>query len=104
MSDPFIGTVRLVGFNFAPVGWALCQGQTLPIQQNAALFSLIGTFFGGDGINDFALPDLRGRVAVGQGQGPGLSAYVQAQTGGAETVAQRKPKQPDARPLRRSNS
>jgi len=86
MSQPFLGTMRLVGFNFAPVGWALCQGQALPISENAALFSLIGTTFGGDGVTTFALPDLRGRVAVGQGQGPGLANYVQGQSGGAESV------------------
>lgn len=86
MSDPFLGTIRLVAFNFAPVGWALCQGQTLPIQENTALFSLLGTYFGGDGVNTFGLPDLRGRVAVSQGQGPGLSNYGQGQPGGAETV------------------
>jgi microcystin-dependent protein len=87
MSDPFLGTIRLVGFNFAPVGWALCQGQTLPISQNTALFSLIGTTFGGDGVQTFNLPDLRSRVPVGQGQGPGLSPYTQGQTGGLEGVA-----------------
>jgi microcystin-dependent protein len=87
MSDPFIATIRLVGFNFAPVGWALCQGQSLPISQNTALFSLIGTFFGGDGVNTFNLPDLRGRVAVSQGQGTGLSNYNQGQVGGAESVS-----------------
>lgn len=87
MSDPFIATIRLVGFNFAPVDWALCQGQTLPISQYTALFSLLGTYFGGDGVNTFNLPDLRGRVAVGQGQGTGLSNYNQGQTGGAESVS-----------------
>jgi len=86
MSDPFIATIRLVGFNFAPVGWALCQGQTLSIAQNTALFSLLGTYFGGDGQQTFNLPDLRGRVAVSQGQGPGLSSYTQGQAGGAESV------------------
>jgi microcystin-dependent protein len=86
MSQAFLGTIRLVGFNFAPVGWALCQGQTLSISQNAALFSLLGTFFGGDGRQTFSLPDLRGRVAVGQGQGPSLSSYAQGQTGGSERV------------------
>lgn len=70
MSQAFLGTIRLVGFNFAPLGWALCQGQSLSISQNPALFSLLGTFFGGDGQQTFNLPDLRGRVAVGQGQGP----------------------------------
>ena len=87
MSDPFIATIRLVGFNFAPVGWALCQGQSLPISQNTALFSLIGTYFGGDGVNTFNLPDLRGRVAVSQGQGTGRSNYNQGQMGGAESVS-----------------
>lgn len=86
MSDPFIGTIRLVAFNFAPVGWAMCQGQILPIQENTALFSLLGTYFGGDGVNNFGLPDLRGRIAIGQGQGPGLANYTQGQPGGAETV------------------
>lgn len=87
MSEFFLGTIRLVAFDFAPVGWALCQGQALPIAQNPALFSLLGTYFGGDGVNNFDLPDLRGRVALGQGQGPGLSSYVQGQTAGVETVA-----------------
>ena len=87
MSEPFLGTIRLVGFNFAPVRWALCQGQALPISQNTALFSLIGTTFGGDGVQTFNLPDLRSRVAVGQGQGLGLSPYLQGQTGGQEGVA-----------------
>jgi microcystin-dependent protein len=70
MSQAFLGAIRLVAFNFAPVGWALCQGQSLPIAANAALFSLLGTIFG-DGQQSFNLPDLRGRVAVGQGRGPG---------------------------------
>ena len=87
MSDFFLGTIRLVGFNFAPFGWALCQGQPVAIADNPALFSLFGTYFGGDGVNTFNLPDLRGRVAVGQGQGPGLSNYVQGQAGGVEAVA-----------------
>lgn len=87
MSDVFLGTIRLVAFDYAPLGWALCQGQALPITQNPALFSLLGTVFGGDGVNNFDLPDLRGRVALGQGQGPGLSNYVPGQIGGVETVA-----------------
>ncbi len=86
MSQAFLGTIRLVGFNFAPVGWGLCQGQTLSISQNSALFSLLGTYFGGNGQTTFNLPDLRGRVGVGQGQGPGLANYDQGQTGGVETV------------------
>ena len=86
MSLAFLGTIRLVGFNFAPVDWALCHGQLLPISQNTALFALVGTYFGGDGVQTFALPDLRGRVAISQGQGPGLSNYTQGQPGGVETV------------------
>ncbi|MGH6853482.1 MAG: phage tail protein [Methylocella sp.] len=84
---PFLGQIMLVGFNFAPTGWAMCNGQLLSISQNTALFSLLGTTYGGDGVQNFALPDLRGRVAVGMGQGPGLSNYVQGQATGSETVA-----------------
>jgi len=86
MDDPFIGTIIPVGFNFAPVGWGECNGQLLPIAQNQALFSLLGTAYGGDGISTFALPDLRGRVSVGLGQGGGLSPYTIGQRGGAETI------------------
>jgi microcystin-dependent protein len=69
MADQFVGEIRAVGFNFPPKGWAFCDGQLLPISQNTALFSLLGTFYGGDGKSTFALPDLRGAVPVGQGQG-----------------------------------
>jgi microcystin-dependent protein len=86
MSDPFIGEVRLFAGNFAPQGWALCQGQLVAIAENTALFTLIGTTYGGDGQNTFALPDLRGRVPIHQGQGGGLSSRVMGQLGGAETV------------------
>jgi microcystin-dependent protein len=86
MANPYLGEIRPVPFNFAPVGWALCNGQILPISQNTALFSLLGTTFGGDGSATFALPDLRGRVVVHQGQGPGLSSYQMGQSGGVETV------------------
>jgi microcystin-dependent protein len=86
MSEPFLGEIRMVGFNFAPQGWALCNGQLLPITQNTALFSLLGTFYGGDGRTTFALPDLQSRVAVHQGQGIGLSPYVIGQNGGTEYV------------------
>ena len=86
MSEPFIGQVIAVGFNFAPVGWALCQGQLLPINQNTALFSLLGTTYGGDGQSTFGLPDLRGRAALGMGQGSGLQPYVLGQPGGVESV------------------
>jgi microcystin-dependent protein len=84
--DPWIGEIALVPFNFPPKGWAFCNGQLLPINQNQALFALIGTYYGGDGITTFALPDLRGRSPVHQGQGPGLSSYVIGQTGGLENV------------------
>jgi microcystin-dependent protein len=73
--DPFVGEIRVVGFNFAPKGWAQCDGQLLPLSQNTALFSLLGTFYGGDGKSTFALPNLMDRVPVHQGQGPGLSLY-----------------------------
>ena len=86
MADPFIGQILLVGFNFAPVGWHLCDGTLLSIQQNTALFSLLGTTYGGDGINNFALPDLRSRVPIGIGQGNGLSLYTIGETTGAESV------------------
>ena len=71
MSEPFVGEIRMFGFNFAPQGWALCNGQLLPISQNTALFSLLGTTYGGDGRTTFALPDMRSRVPLCQGQGPG---------------------------------
>ena len=83
---PFLGQIMCVGFNFAPVGWAMCNGQLMSIAQNTALFALLGTTYGGDGISTFALPDLRSRVPIGMGQGPGLSPYVQGQMGGTETV------------------
>lgn len=86
MSDQFVGEIRAVGFNFAPSGWALCQGQLMPISQNTALFSLLGTFYGGDGKSTFALPDLRGNVAIGFGPGPGLTERFIGETGGSETV------------------
>ena len=73
MADQFVGEVRCVGFNFPPTGWAYCDGQLLAISQNTALFSLLGTFYGGDGKSTFALPNLQGNVAIGQGNGAGLS-------------------------------
>jgi microcystin-dependent protein len=87
MSQPFVGQVIAVGFNFAPVGWALCDGSLLQISQYPTLYQLIGTQFGGDGVSTFGLPDLRGRAALGMGQGTGLQAYALGQLGGAETVA-----------------
>lgn len=85
--DPFLGEIRFVGFNYAPSGWAFCAGQILQISQNIALFSLLGTTYGGNGTSTFALPNLQGRLALGQGQGTGLSAYALGQMGGDETVA-----------------
>lgn len=86
MSEPFIGEVMMVGFNFPPRGWATCEGQLLPISQNTALFSLLGTTFGGDGRTSFGLPDLRGRSAIGRGNGPGLNPVTWGQRGGRDTV------------------
>jgi microcystin-dependent protein len=86
MVTPYLGEVRMFAGNFAPSGWALCAGGTLPINQYAALYSLLGTTYGGDGINTFGLPDFRGRVAVSQGQGASLSSYVLGQAYGVETV------------------
>jgi microcystin-dependent protein len=83
---PFLSMLLLWPCNFAPMGWQLCAGQLLAISQNSALFSLIGTYYGGDGVTTFALPDFRGRVPVGAGQGPGRSPYVIGQTGGTETT------------------
>src|SRR4051812_40404269 len=86
MVEPFLAEIDLFSFNFAPKGWAQCNGQLLPINQNQALFSLLGTTYGGNGQTNFALPDLRGRLPVGFGQGPGLSNYVQGDRSGVETV------------------
>ena len=87
MSDPFVGEIRMVGFNFAPVGWAFCDGQLVPISENDVLFTLIGTTYGGDGQQTFALPDLRSRIPIHAGQGSGLpSNRVLGQTGGTESV------------------
>lgn len=86
MTEPFLGEIRMFGFNFAPQGWAFCNGQLLPINQNQALFALLGNMYGGNGTTTFALPNLQSRVPVSQGQGAGLSSYVAGQAGGAETV------------------
>src|SRR3984893_12541038 len=85
MAQPFIGEIRPVPYNFAPRGWAFCQGQLMSISQNTALFSLLGTTYGGYGQTTFALPDLRGRVPVGQGNNSGQQ-FVMGQAGGAEQV------------------
>jgi microcystin-dependent protein len=86
VADPFVAEIRIFGFDFAPTGWALCDGQLLPISQNTALFSLLGTFYGGNGKSNFALPDLQGAAPMHQGQGPGLSLRDLGETGGEETV------------------
>jgi len=82
--EPFLGQIQAFGFNFAPRGWAMCEGQLLAISQNTALFSLLGTTFGGDGRTTFGLPDLRGRSIAGMGNGPGLSTISWGEKGGAE--------------------
>jgi microcystin-dependent protein len=86
MADPFVAEIRIFPFNFAPKGWAWCDGQLLPLSQNTALFSLLGTTYGGNGKSNFALPDLQGSIPLHPGQGPGLSLYDLGQTGGSETV------------------
>lgn len=86
MSDPYIGEIRMFGGNFAPAGWMFCDGSILPISDYDTLFSLIGTTYGGDGQTTFALPDLRGRLPIDQGQGPGLSNRIIGQPGGSESV------------------
>jgi microcystin-dependent protein len=86
MADPFVAEIRIFPFNFAPKGWAWCDGQLLPLSQNTALFSLLGTTYGGNGKSNFALPDLQGRSPMHPGQGPGLSLHDLGETGGSETV------------------
>lgn len=86
MGSPYVGEVRMFGGNFAPVNWALCNGQLLAISQNDVLFQLIGTTYGGDGVNTFALPDLQGRFPIHQGQGNGLQNYVLGQKAGSENI------------------
>lgn len=82
MSDPFVGEIRLFAGNFAPTGWALCNGQLLPISQNTALFSILGTTYGGDGRSNFALPNLQARMPLGAGNGPGLTPRSLGEAGG----------------------
>jgi microcystin-dependent protein len=86
MADQFIGEIRTVGFNFAPQGWALCNGQLLPISQYTALFSLLGTFYGGDGRSNFALPNLQGNAPMDQGNGQGLTPRTIGESGGSTSV------------------
>src|ERR1700758_5677033 len=87
MADPFVAEIRIFGFNFAPKGWAFCNGQILPISQNTALFSLLGTTYGGDGKSTFALPNMQGNAPMHPGQGPGLSLHDLGETGGSQTVS-----------------
>src|SRR5215467_13366025 len=84
--DPFVAEIRIFPFNFAPKGWAFCDGQILPLSQNTALFSLLGTTYGGDGKSNFALPNMQGNVPMHPGQGPGLSLHDLGETGGSDTV------------------
>lgn len=86
MADPFVAEIRIFPGNFAPTGWATCDGQLLPISQNTALFSLLGTMYGGNGLSTFALPDLKGRSPMHHGQGPGLSVRDIGESSGSETV------------------
>jgi microcystin-dependent protein len=85
--DPFVAEIRIFPFNFPPKGWAFCNGQLLPLSQNTALFSLLGTTYGGDGKSNFALPDVEGRAPMHPGRGPGLSLHDLGETGGSETVS-----------------
>lgn len=86
MADPFVAEIRIFPFNFAPTGWAFCNGQLLPLSQNTALFSLLGTTYGGDGKSTFALPNMQDNAPMHPGQGPGLSLHDLGETGGTETV------------------
>ena len=86
MADPFVAEIRIFPFNFAPTGWAFCDGQLMPLSQNTALFSLLGTTYGGDGKSNFALPNLQGSAPMHPGQGPGLSLHDLGETGGSDTV------------------
>lgn len=94
MANPFMAEIRMFPFNFAPKGWLPCDGRLLSISQNTALFSLLGTTYGGDGRSTFGLPDLMGRTPMGPGQGPGLSLYDLGQSGGSETVSLRSTEMP----------
>jgi microcystin-dependent protein len=87
MTNPFVAEIRIFPFNFAPTGWAFCNGQLLPLSQNTALFSLLGTTYGGDGKSNFALPNMQGNAPMHPGQGPGLSLHDLGETGGSETVS-----------------
>lgn len=94
MSDPYVGEIRAFPYHFTPRGWAACNGQTMPIQGNTALFAVLGTTYGGNGSTNFALPDLQGRVPMGWGQGPGLSYYTLGEPGGTAFVTLRTAEMP----------
>jgi microcystin-dependent protein len=104
MADPFVAEIRIFPFNFAPKGWAWCDGQLLPISQNTALFSLLGTTYGGDGRSTFALPDLQGSAPMHTGQGPGLSLHDLGETGGSETVTLLQSEIPSHNHIMRANN
>ena len=104
MSTNFIGEIRMVGFNFPPSGWALCDGQIMLISQNNALFALLGTIYGGDGQSTFALPNLQGRVPLHQGQSPGISFYALGQSAGMENVTMQSNQMPTHSHLVNCNS
>ena len=87
MTSPFVAEIRIFACNFAPTGWAMCNGQLMPISQNTALFSLLGTMYGGNGKNNFALPNLQGSAPLQQGQGPGLTEYVEGEETGSPTIS-----------------
>ncbi len=87
MSDPFIAEIRMFPYSYAPHGWAYCDGQSIPISQNQTLFALLGIIYGGDGRTRFSVPNLKGRVPLGSGCGPGLSSYLQGQTGGVRDAS-----------------
>ena len=95
MAEPFIGEIRIFPYNFAPRGWSFCSGQLVPVSSNTALFSLLGTIYGGDGRTTFALPDLRGRAAMHQGRGPGLTTRTIGQRFGSEDVLLTEPTMPN---------
>lgn len=94
MGTPYVGEIRLFAGNFAPAGWEFCSGQLMPISENETLFNLIGTTYGGDGQSTFALPEMRGRVPIHQGTGPGGVSYSMAQSGGVESVTLGTPQMP----------
>ena len=104
MADPFVAEIRIFPFNFAPRGWAWCNGQLMPISQNTALFSLLGTTYGGDGKSTFALPNLQGSAPMQPGQGPGLSLHDLGETGGVETVTLLESEMPSHSHALRANS